>query len=293
MKAGNFFYSPGGKRLRLVWRILIFIGLYFSFVFLLGLPAYALELLGEQTTARSVLASQVINILALGGAVYLARVYFDKKSLESLGLAPDGMWADLAAGIGISALMMGLIFTVFSAAGWLEFENFIWQVEGLSTWGLRLFTMFLAFIFVGVAEEVLFRGYLFKNLVESMDLGWAVAISSLVFALLHLTNPGGMALFPVLGLFLAGLFFAYAVILRGSLWLAIGLHIGWNFFENSVFGFPVSGLRTPGLLVHRVTGPELWTGGAFGPEAGLALVPALGLGLLLIWAYCRKAGRIS
>jgi hypothetical protein len=54
-----------------------------------------------------------------------------------------------------------------------------------------------------------------------------------------------------------------------------------------VFGFPVSGLETYRLLRHTVTGPELWTGGAFGPEAGLLLIPALVVGALLIYGYTR------
>jgi len=57
----------------------------------------------------------------------------------------------------------------------------------------------------------------------------------------------------------------------------MGLHVGWNFFEGTVYGFQVSGWEgMPGLVIQRISGPEIWTGGSFGPEAGLLMVLAVG-----------------
>jgi hypothetical protein len=69
------------------------------------------------------------------------------------------------------------------------------------------------------------------------------------------------------------------------------LHIGWNFFVGPVFGFPVSGLNTFTLIKHHVSGPSLFTGGPFGPEAGLVLLPGLVVGTLLIHMYSRDSGK--
>ena len=74
----------------------------------------------------------------------------------------------------------------------------------------------------------------------------------------------------------------------GRLWLSIGLHIGWNFFEGVVFGFPVSGLAVFHLARVTISGPELWTGGAFGPEAGISVLPAIAFGIYLIHLYTRS-----
>ena len=71
----------------------------------------------------------------------------------------------------------------------------------------------------------------------------------------------------------------------------MGLHLGWNFFEGTIFGFPVSGLETFRLLHHTITGPSLITGGEFGPEAGLIVLPAMVLGAGLIYLYTR--GRLE
>jgi hypothetical protein len=95
----------------------------------------------------------------------------------------------------------------------------------------------------------------------------------------------------IAGLLLAGLWFAFAARVAKQLWTPIGAHIGWNFFEATVFGFPVSGMAPFGVIRQTTAGPIVWTGGAFGPEAGLILLPALALGALALWgAYGRERG---
>jgi hypothetical protein len=105
--------------------------------------------------------------------------------------------------------------------------------------------------------------------------------------LLHLFNPNATWI-SAAGIFFAGLYLAYGYVRTRQLWLSIGLHIGWNFFEGVVFGFPVSGLAIYPLIRIEVHGPEIWTGGAFGPEAGLIVLPSLILGALLIYLYTIK-----
>ena len=82
------------------------------------------------------------------------------------------------------------------------------------------------------------------------------------------------------------MFLAYGYLTTKQLWLPIGLH-GWNFFGGVGFGFPVSGLDIFQLTRINVSGPELWTGGAFGPEAGLVLLPGFYLAQRLVFAYSR------
>jgi hypothetical protein len=72
------------------------------------------------------------------------------------------------------------------------------------------------------------------------------------------------------------------------LWLPIAFHIGWNFFEGPIFGFPVSGIITPALVQQQSVGPAPLTGGDFGPEGGLLILPLIGLAALLLRAYTRR-----
>jgi hypothetical protein len=107
---------------------------------------------------------------------------------------------------------------------------------------------------------------------------------------LHIFNPGATWI-STFGIFLAGLFLALGYVLTKQLWLPIGLHIGWNFFEGVVFGFPVSGMNTYKLITLQITGPDAWTGGLFGPEAGLILIPSLFLGIILVYFYSKNRVR--
>ena len=72
----------------------------------------------------------------------------------------------------------------------------------------------------------------------------------------------------------------------------MGLHAGWNILQRSL-GFPLSGYELSRLLKINVSGPELWTGGAFGPEAGLIILPISGLGALLIHRSTRQRERAA
>jgi len=146
---------------------------------------------------------------------------------------------------------------------------------------------FVIFIFVGWNEELLSRGYHLQTIASGINLFWGVIISSAVFGLVHLGNPHATWI-SAAGIFFAGAYLAYAYIRTRQLWLPIGLHIGWNFFEGVVFGFPVSGLDIYALTRIQVHGPELWTGGPFGPEAGLIVLPALLVGAGLIYLYSKN-----
>ena len=103
---------------------------------------------------------------------------------------------------------------------------------------------------------------------------------------MNLGNPGANWV-STLGILLAGLFLTMPYILTRQLWISIGLHIGWNFSEGVIYGLPVSGIDTFHIINTSASGSDLLTGGAFGPEAGLVLIPALALGAFLVWRYAK------
>jgi membrane protease YdiL (CAAX protease family) len=185
---------------------------------------------------------------------------------------------------------MGFIYVLLLGLGWLTFEGFAWEVDPLSTVIASTLTFFIGFILVGWNEELLSRGYHLQTIASGINLFWGVVISSAVFGLLHLGNPNATWV-SAAGIFFAGVYLAYGYIRTKQLWLPIGLHIGWNFFEGVVFGFPVSGLDIYALTRISVHGPEIWTGGAFGPEAGLIVLPSLFLGGLLIYLYTMRRAK--
>jgi len=279
----TIFLSSSETRLRSGWRLIlqsvllgaILVCTLFPFVF-------NLELLNS---GKGLLLSQVAEFFGITVSVFLARRFLDKRSFKSLGFKMDRRaFADLAAGFGISSLMMALVFILEKSMGWLTIIDFAWERDSFQkVWSQTLLYLF-AYILVGWNEELLSRGYHLQTLADGLGLKWAVLTSSIIFGVLHISNPNATWI-GAAGIFFAGIFLAFGYIRTKQLWLPIGLHIGWNFFEGVVFGFPVSGTQTYRLINILVDGPELWTGGLFGPEAGLVMVPVLLMGILMIYRY--------
>lgn len=285
--AARVFLSPDEPRLRAGWRLLLHTVLLFTLAILIGIVAGLLGLTGEALS----IFDQIFNYILITASVYIARRWLDKRSFESLGLKINRQaFVDILAGIGITFLQMGFIYVLMVTLGWLTFEGFAWQFDPMATVVQNTLLFFVIFIFVGWNEELLSRGYHLQTIASGLNLFWGVVISSAVFGLLHLGNPNATWI-SAAGIFFAGVFLAYGYIRTKQLWLPIGLHIGWNFFEGVVFGFPVSGLDIYPLTRVQVHGPELWTGGAFGPEAGLIVLPSLILGAALVHLYAlRRTG---
>jgi len=281
----QIFLSPDEPRLRAGWRVAVQIAMWFAFSLVLAIPVLVVWALVPNSFAT---VNVVLNGVPMVLSVWLARRFIDRRSFRSLGLALNRQaWQDTLAGVAIAGVQMLAIYLLEVQAGWLTFEDFGWEqigwpslILGLAGWGL----LFLA---VGFYEELLSRGYQLQNLEEGSSLFWAVVISSSFFGLLHLMNPNATWV-SAIGVGLAGVFFAFTYLRTRQLWLPIGIHIGWNFFEGPVFGFPVSGMETVKLLRHQVSGPELWTGGGFGPEAGLVVIPGLLVGLAFVYGYTRN-----
>jgi membrane protease YdiL (CAAX protease family) len=284
----RIFISPDERRLRAGWRLVLHFLLLLPCAFLLSIPLVAVAaLFPAAMDLVGLVGSQLVFMLSVLAATFVARRFLDRRSFRSLGLewnahAPR----DLLFGIALTGVQMGAIYLAEWALGWLSFEGFAWDVQAWPEVVAGAVLMLGVFVLVGWNEELLSRGYQLQNLAEGLNLGWAVVISSILFALLHLGNPN-VSWVAITGLVAAGVFLAYGYVCTRQLWLPIGLHIGWNFFEGTVFGFAVSGQASFPLVHQSVDGPPLWTGGAFGPEAGLIMLPALALGAVLIRLYAR------
>ena len=283
----RIFLSPDKARLRAGWRLLLQILLIgiINFILvgvigILGIP----KLSGKW----GLLFRQIQELIVYASSIYIASRWLDRRSFESLGLKVGRQALfDLLAGIGIVLVQLGFIYGIMSSLGWLTFDGFAWEFDAPGTVLMTTLLFFVIFLLVGWNEELLSRGYHLQTIASGLNMFCAVVISSAVFGLLHLDNPHATWV-STAGIFFAGVYQSYGYIRTRQLWLPIGLHVGWNFFEGVVFGFPVSGLDIYALTRIQVTGPVSWTGGAFGPEAGLILLPSLIVGSALIYWFTRN-----
>ncbi len=282
----KIFISSDEPRLRAGWRLLLQTLIMIVLTVILQFVLVLVFMPGKNGNA-DLFIGQLLELVIFTLSIFIARRFLDRRSFASLGLQVNKQAAaDILIGIAITFVIMGLIYLAEVAAGWLTFESFAWQTESAASVLIGILTFFTAFVLVGWNEELLSRGYHLQTLASGTNMFWGLIISSSVFGLAHLGNPNATWV-SAAGIFFAGLFLAYGYLRTGQLWLSIGLHIGWNFFEGVVFGFPVSGMDIYRLIRHQVQGPEIWTGGAFGPEAGLIVLPALVVGSVLIYFYTR------
>jgi membrane protease YdiL (CAAX protease family) len=150
---------------------------------------------------------------------------------------------------------------------------------------LRAAVVLIVLIFGALAEEMMFRGYPFQRLEEVIGPLGAIAVFSVLFALVHLSNPGANPL-GLLNTVLIGLVLAIAYLRTRALWLCWGIHFGWNATLGLLFGLPVSGLRIFNVVVRGSTTGSRWlTGGSYGVEASAPGVFAVVIGLLVVWKW--------
>jgi membrane protease YdiL (CAAX protease family) len=238
----------------------------------------------EVGLARQQWLRQFLLSFSLGGAlmtvVTLALAF--TGSYHITGIQP---FPAVEFGSFVFALcLLTLLFARSKKIGFFHYVLFALLLFGL-------FTALVSLVIVisgAVQEELIFRGLLFRKLERSFGSWIALGVSAVLFGLLHVIVPNATLVGAIAIMVTAGVLIATVYILTRSLWWAIGIHVGWNFFEGPVFGTQLSGHTLHGFFSSTMTGPVAWTGGAFGPEAGLACILLVGVvGALLCWRAAR------
>ena len=218
---------------------------------------------------------------AIALVVYLRLVHWLERR-PAKELAPLRGAALVIAGVAVAFLMFCVVYAVLfglHVAAWGGVAGYS-HVAAFAAMALG----------TGVMEELMFRGGIFRILEDSLGTGLALVLSGAIFGGLHLVNAHA-TLFGAIAIAIeAGVLLGAAYAAARNLWLPIGIHIGWNFTEGGVFGAAVSGTSGgKGILAMPLKGPELLTGGAFGPEA--SLVPIVICSLIGLYFIVRTVRR--
>jgi uncharacterized protein len=263
----------------------------------LGRIVLATVLVGGSVAVAQLVVKLLQGVLSLGGAVpaiyYLAylivsvlvaylvyRAYVrlvEKRDVSEL----SGNGAPTELGLG-ALIGFGLV----TATVILLWAFGSYTVAGVNS---------VAVIFVSLAndgagafvEEVILRGIVFRISEERLGTWVALAISVLLFALLHLTSPGATVIGAIVTGVEGGILLSAAYVLTRRLWLAIGIHFAWDFSQDAVFGM---GKGAKGLLQGELGGPTFLAGGSAGIEGSfVALLLCLIVSALLL-AAARQRG---
>ncbi len=244
---------------------------------LLNLLAVVLVIALSQGVLRKYMPTAgavVLALLCLGTYLAASRWIERRKPAE---LAAGRALPEVAAGVALGFLLFSAVLAVLLAA----------RVYHPSGWGSskHLVNGLFFALLAGVTEEILFRGLLFRVSARIIGTWGALIATSALFGLAHLANPGATVTSALAIALEAGILLGAAYAATERLWLPIGLHVGWNFTEGSVYGMSVSGNgMAAGLLTGSLKGPRLLTGGAFGPEASIvAVIICLAAAAVFLW----------
>lgn len=249
-------------RLRAGWRIAIFFAQFLSLLLVSQLVTSSLP---GGIRVWAALAGLLAAALAAGWIV-LARL--DGRPIGALGFAvTPAVPAEIGTGTLIGGVLLGAVVLLLLVTGTAHFAP---DGGTAAEYARVLLGTLLFFALAAAGEEAIFRGYPFQALVEGVGFWPATVISSGLFSMAHIANPNIDAI-AVANIFLAGVLLSVAYLRTRSLWFATAVHLGWNWMMAALLDFPVSGLVFDTPLYDAVeAGPDWWTGGPFGPEAGLA-----------------------
>jgi membrane protease YdiL (CAAX protease family) len=277
LTARALLYTPGGA-LRAPWRVIGFLvataacGLLAAGIVA---PFYAALV----ATGVPDLADWIVILAAVVGGHAITLRWIDPRPWRDVWLDREAAHPRrLVEGFLLGVLAIGLPSLALIASGWLSVEP---HLPG--SWTGAAVRISALLLVAALAEELIFRGYVFALLREKLGWSPALAVTSVAFGYAHVSNPGAgtRALLLVM---LAGLFLGAIVATMRSLYAAWMSHFAWNWTMAVLLHIPVSGVGTETPDYRTVDrGPDWATGGAWGPEggSGAALGMIAGLGYLV------------
>ncbi|MEL7121417.1 MAG: type II CAAX endopeptidase family protein [Bacteroidota bacterium] len=297
----NIFWNDREGRIRGGWRIFLFLLTYLLLegIFFLLLSSIGINMnLGQDNLLAELIIYGVLEMLIVFINLWFIGRLLDKRPFRDYGFGLDkSWWVNLVFGLLLGVILMTITFLIELVLGWIEIVDVYQYNERMPSLPIVLGAFLILFIGVGVSEEMNLRGYLLTNLAESFNFKWlgshralvlAWVISSIIFGILHIFNPNASWV-SSFNICLAGIVLGLGYVLSGKLSIPIGFHISWNFMQGNIFGFPVSGQDLPSnygsIFQIQQIGPEHWTGGNFGPEAGLISITIMIIGALTILAW--------
>ena len=164
--------------------------------------------------------------------------------------------------------------------GQISFSGFNLSASGIGAFIFNLFMWFPQ----GASEELMFRGYMIPALNKRYKVAFSVIVSSILFSAFHSLNPGFTPLASV-NLVLIAVLFALVYLYTGDIWMTSAMHTAWNLTQGNIYGLQVSGNEAHAALIHTSysgNANSIITGGAFGPEGGLAVTAITAVCMVIV-----------
>ena len=142
---------------------------------------------------------------------------------------------ELLMGILVGFLMNGvlILFAIMHGDIHLYFDRF--------SIGAILF-LFVSVFIQSAAEEIMCRGFIYHRILRTYRGQYLAAalINGIFFGLIHITNNGATPI-AIIDIMICGIEYSALVYYFDSVWMAMGMHAGWNFTQSILAGLPNSG----------------------------------------------------
>lgn len=247
----------------LLTRILLgLIVCFISFILAQQLAGKLLDLTVADKNLRNLFKGIFSSIAVISAYSYFYSKY-EKRAITEFSY--KGMAKYVVIGTLIGMLLQSLTILVIATIG--DFE--IIAINPISN-AIIPFTVAFS---VAIFEEILIRGIIFRIVEEKLGSYISLLITAIIFGALHLANPNSTLLSGLCVGIEAGFLMGAAYIYARNLWFPIAIHFAWNFMQSGIFGAVTSGNeKTSSLLITKITGSNLITGGEFGPEATIQAI---------------------
>lgn len=271
---------------RPIWRFVIAAVFLFAANYVAGWIAFMI--FGSHLLVADAAYRGIALAFALIGFCFMLRVFDDKVGdlWGAMGLPLETTaFREIGKGLLIGAGMIAVAVAAIAALGKLTIRA---RLDVAASERLLIVTVLL--LFGAMLEEVMFRGYPFQRLVDSVGPVGAVLALSAIFGAVHLSNPDnhGLWSWEFFNTVAVGALFAVAYLRTKSLWMPFGMHFGWNFTLGVLLGLPVSGMKVFGVVVHSTAaGSRLLTGGGYGIEGSLTGAAVILLGFVPVLYFTR------
>lgn len=262
--------------LRSGWKIVLTIILMFALMnvlsILIGIILGIIATNGILTELSDIESSSLyfsVSIILQNIALILSSIImwksFDKKEAKLMGIIniKEG-YKELGIGLFLGGMTITIVGIVLLLLGEVRLVNSL-SKPNIS---YELVIGLIAFIAVGFGEEIFGRAYCMSVLKQTRNKYIVLGISAVVFAAMHLGN-NGINFLALINLFLVGILFGYMFMKSGNVWMPIGFHITWNYFQGYILGFQVSGNEVNGIYQLQNSVNSYINGGTFGPEGGI------------------------
>jgi len=250
-----------------------------AFIIMQNIAAKLLGLTGLDKDYRNLIK----GIMASVAVIFAYKLFYQKiENREVTEIALKGIVKNLTLGISIGVVLQCLTVLVI-------YLNNGFKVVSINPVSFIIIPFTVAFT-VAIFEEILIRGILFRIIEEKLGSYIALIISAIIFGGLHLINPNSSLISGTCVAIEAGLLLGAAYIYSRSLWLPIAIHFAWNFMQSGILGAITSGNeKTNSFLTTQITGPNIITGGEFGPEGTIqATIFCLIAAIILMYLNIKK-----